>query len=597
MDLGKLISNFLKWRVRHVNEHRFIIFLSIFLGIQIGIIVAILKSLIYFIKDLINSEPLSNLVNYFNFVLPILGVTLTLLIVKWFAGGKLNRGIPFVLYVIGRNAGIMRSGHMYMQAITSALTIGFGGSVGLESPGVVTGAAWGSNYGRFFHLNSRQTTILIGCGAAAAIASIFNAPIAGVIFVLEVLLVNVNISFIIPLLIASVSGTMVSQLLMGEQALFNFSNLEPVGNIDLLFFVGLGLACGFLSVYFIRAIYVVENKLKSLKNNKQRVAVAGVCLGMLIWIFPTLYGEGYWSVTKLIIGQPSELLEGSLFRQWENTEWFILLFLFASMMLKVFATGLTTAAGGVGGVFAPSMFVGGICGYLFARIFNLLEAGFVLSEINFTLVGMAGVAAGIMHSPLTNIFLIAEITKGYELFVPLMIVAAVSYAVKLYFEPHSYFTKELAKRGDYIVHDKDKTVLQDINITKVIERNFVTINEAGKLRDLVEAISRSDRNLFPVVNDAGELKGIILLNDVRKVIFKPELYDEEEIKYIMHAPPDVVDINEPMESVMDKFDQTNAWNLPVLEGGKYAGFLSKSKIFSMYRRQLKRQARELGQFV
>ncbi len=597
MALKKLISNFLKWRVRHVNEHRFIIFLSIFLGIQIGIIVAILKSLVYFIKDLINTEPLSNLVNYFNFILPILGVALTVLLVKWLAGGKLNRGIPFVLYVIGRNASVMRTGHMYMQTLTAAITIGFGGSVGLESPGVVTGAAWGSNYGRFFHLNSRQTTILLGCGAAAAIASLFNAPIAGVIFALEVLLVNVNITFIIPLLIASVSGTMASQLLMGEQALFHFSDLGEVRTPDLLFFVGLGLVCGFLSVYFTRAIYVVENKLKSLKGNKQKIMVAGVCLGILIWLFPTLYGEGYWSITKLITGKPNELLEGSLFSRWENTEWFILLFLFASMMLKVFATGLTTAAGGVGGVFAPSMFVGGISGYLFASIFNLLDTGYVLSEINFTLVGMAGVAAGIMHSPLTNIFLIAEITKGYELFVPLMIVAAVAYAVKLYFEPHSYFTKELAKRGDYIVHDRDKTVLQDMNITKVIERNFAAINESGKLRELVEAISRSERNLFPVVNDEGELKGIILLNDVRKVIFKPELYDEEEIKYIMHAPPDVVDINEPMESVMEKFDRTNAWNLPVLENGKYAGFLSKSKIFSMYRRQLKRQARELGQFV
>ncbi|MBT33686.1 MAG: chloride channel protein [Thalassobius sp.] len=593
--IRRVFTTFLKWRIRHLDDHRFIIILSVFLGFETGIIVVLLKRLIYFIKDLLDATwewVIDERVLYL--LLPVVGIVITLLVVKFFAGGKLDRGISFILYSIGRNNSVIKAKHKYLQVITSAFTVGFGGSVGLEAPVVVTGAAWGSYYGKLFHLNHRQTTILIGCGAAAAISAIFNAPVAGVIFVMEVIIANINIVFIVPLLISAVMGTFISDLLMGEDAFFRFTTTEDVRNIELLFFVILGIICGMLSIYFNTAIYWVQNKIIHIRNQAKKMFLGGIILGLMILILPTLYGEGYITLTQLIKGDEWSVFKNTIFESYAGNQWLLVVFLLLSMMLKVVAAGLTRALGGVGGVFAPAMFTGGLAGFIFARVLNLIFPELALSEINFLLVGMAGVSSGLLHSPLTKIFLVAEITQGYELLVPLMILAAVSFAVKVYFDSHSFYTKELAKRGDYILNDKDKTVLQDIKMASVIERNFVSVHEDQKLGDLVNAIAKSERNIFPVVGENRSLKGIILLNDVRKLIFKPELYKEKEIKYLMKKPPAVIEIGEKMESVMDKFDKTNAWNLPVTNNGQYEGFLSKSKIFSIYRSQLKTLSKELG---
>ncbi|MBX2843513.1 MAG: chloride channel protein [Flammeovirgaceae bacterium] len=589
-----IFTSLLKWRIRHVSDQRFILFLSVFLGIEIGVIVVILKQSVYFLKEFFEGELFQGIDRYIIVILPIIGISLSVLVIKIFAKGKFEKGVPYVLYSIGRNSSFIKKSNRFLQAVTGALTVGFGGSVGLEAPVIVTGSAWGSYYGRFFHLNSRQTTILIGCGSAAAISAIFNAPVAGVIFVLEVIIANLNIVFIIPLLISAVAGTMVSQLLMGEEVLFHFTEIDQVKNVELLFFILLGVICGFLSIYFMKLIYAIENQFQKLKRKKHRLFIGGGLLGVLILFFPTLYGEGYYSLAKIIRGDAYTLIDDTLFGFSFGNDWILLVFLFASMLLKVFATGLTRVAGGIGGVFAPSMFMGGMAGFIFARALNLLFPDLLLSETNFTLVGMAGVSSGILHSPLTKIFLIAEITRGYELLVPLMLLSAISFAIKIYFESHSFYTKQLALKGDYIIHDKDKTVLQDIRMNAVIERDFVTVKEDGMLGDLVEAVARSTRNIFPVVGSERELKGIILLNDVRKLIFKSELYQEKEIKLLMTKPPAVIDISDSMEVVMDKFDKTNAWNLPVAKNGRYEGFLSKSKIFSIYRSQLRKQTRELG---
>lgn len=588
------MGTFLKWRVRHIDDQRFLIILSITLGIETGLVVVVLKSTVFFIKETLEGDFLAGVANYFNFLLPIFGIALTMFVVNRLKKGRMDKGVPSILYAIGRNSSKINGRNMWLQPLASAITVGFGGSVGLEAPVALTGASWGSYYGRFLHINRQQTTLLLGCGAAAAIAAIFNAPVAGVLFALEVILPNISITFLIPLLMASVSGMLTSKLLMGEQVLFHFTLIRRIENSDYLFYGLLGVISGLMAVYFIRTVGRVEERLKQIGQLYKRMLVGAVVLGTLILLLPTLYGEGYWTLSYVIQGNADQILESSIWGNLDYSQWLMLLFLFCSMMLKAVATGITRAAGGIGGVFAPAMFTGGVAGFLFARLLNLLEPSLDLSETSFTLVGMAGVSSGILHSPLTKIFLIAEITNGYQLFVPLMITAAIAFAIKLYFEPHSFYTKSLIKQGDYIVHDHDKSVLHHIRMGRLIEKDFVMVHEDGLLKDLVSAIAESNRNIFPVLNDSHELKGVILLNDVRKLIFKPELYEVEKIAYLMKAAPATIDINESMEEVMHKFEASNVWNLPVVMDGKYVGFLSKSKILSSYRNELRRQTRGLS---
>lgn len=591
MIAQKLLSNFLKWRIKHLSDKKFLILLSILIGVFGGIAASILKTLIHFIEGFIHGSYFKGIHNVWFFIFPLIGIFGSLMILRYVVKNRLPEGVPLVLYSIGKNNGVISRIHMYAHVLTSALTVSFGGSVGLEGPSVATGSAIGSNIGQLFHLNQKRKSLLIGCGSAAAISALFNAPVAAVIFVLEIILVELKIAFIIPLLVSSVSATLVSRLLMGESLLFEYGELGPIAFRDVPFYLILGICTGFLAVYFMKASEWISKYKSKYDRYWKCFLIFGTLLGVILFLFPTLYGEGYYTLRQLLKGNEVSLLENTIYSsipgvEWfVKEEWFLILFLVGSLFLKVFAANFTRIAGGVGGVFAPSLFMGGLTGFIVAKSVNLINSTFHLPINNFVLVGMSGVIAGIMHAPLTAIFLIAEITQGYELFLPLMLVVAISYGTSLKYSKNSYYTKKLAAKGDLVAHDRDKTLLNEIGVLKVIEKDLICVSVEGNLSDLINAISKSTRNIFPVVDEDDELKGIILLDDVRHLIFKPENYGIE-LKALMHAPPAYVDFNEHLDTVMDKFDNTNAWNLPVLKDNKYYGFLSKSKIFNVYRDKL-----------
>lgn len=583
------LTKILRWRVRHLSDKRFAVILSVLIGVFVGTASVVLKSMVGGIEHLLRSETFVTVQQYFYFALPVIGVGLTLIFIHFILRKSLGNGIGYLLYRVGRKSSAIDRVYMYGQIIASSLTVGFGGSVGLEGPMVLTGSAWGSNFAKFFHLNRQYRVLLLGCGSSAAIASMFNAPVAGVIFTLEVVLAEIKMGMLVPLLISSVTGTVITKLFLSESNTFSFKIIDGFHASEIPSYAILGIMCGLLAVFFIRTNIYMYKEAAKMKSIVGKWAFGGVMLGLLIFIFPTLYGEGYWTIKALLNGNSGLLMDGSFFESFKDQEVYVLLFIAASILLKSIATGLTKFAGGIGGVFAPSLLIGGLSGYLIARIINILEWAKV-SESNFILVGMGGLSAAALHSPLTSIFLIAELTNGYELFVPLMLVAATAYGTAYYFEPFSFYTKVLAEQGDLIHTDKDKSLLVNMGIRQVIEKDLVSVQVGGDLNDLVKAISVSTRNIFPVVDEKNHFKGVILLDDVRKLIFRPELYDTTKIKSIMHAPPEEIELNENMEEVMDKFDRTQAWNLPVVNKGKYVGFVSKSKIFNVYRRLLQKES-------
>ena len=594
MQRNTWLHDFLKWRIKHLSDQRFLIFLSIIIGVIMGLSAALLKTIIFYIEKLLQTGFFNTYQGILYFIFPLIGIFSVVLFIKYLANNHFPNGVSYVIFNIGKRNGIFKPIHTFAHVITSGITVAFGGSVGLEGPAVLTGSAIGSNLSQVFHLNSKKRLLLIGCGSAAAISALFNSPIAGVIFVLEVILVETKLTFIIPLLIASVSGTLMSKILMGESLLFEFGTLSPFELKDIPFYVLLGTITGLLSIYFMKVSEFLNKTFGQNTNRLNRFYLNGSLLGLMLFLFPVLYGEGFYVIRQILKGNESLLFKNDLYQNFiglgdiVSENWFVLLFLAISVLLKVFATNFTQLAGGNGGVFAPSLFIGGITGFLLANLINMLNIGIQVPVINFTLVGMSGVVAGLMHTPLTAIFLIAEISQGYELFVPLMIVAAISYASSTKRSAYSFFTRRLAEQGELTAYDKDKNVLSEIGVLKAIEKDLITVNESGNLKNLIDAISKSNRNIFPVVNDQDELKGIILLDDVRHLIFDPEKYDIS-LRYILHAPPAFVNYDEKMDTVMEKFDQTGAWNLPVLKDGKYYGFLSKSKIFTIYRDQLSQQ--------
>ena len=478
---------------------------------------------------------------------------------------------------------------MYSRMVTSAITVGFGGSVGLEAPIVVTGSAIGSNIGQLVHLNYKKRTLLIGCGAAGAISAIFNSPIAGVIFALEVLLTDITIAMFIPLLISSVFGSLVSKSLLGDDILFSFKLVDNYSLNDLPFIIVLGIVAGLLSVYFTRTTFWVEGKLAKIKGRFTRAVLGGIGLGVLVLLMSPLYGEGYETIKALLHGEEQSVIARFENFGLPNTQLVAILFFTAIIFFKPVASALTIGAGGSGGIFAPSLFIGGVLGFVFSSLVNLISGTDMLSVSNFTLIGMSGLMSGILHAPLTAIFLIAEVTSGYTLFVPLMLVSAIAYSTSIYFESHSLYAKHLAQSGDLIPADKDKRVLREINIDKVIETDLLKIAPEATLGELVALVRKSKRNLFPVVNLNGELVGILTLDDIRDIMFDHEKYETIFVNSLMHTAPANVSPHENMQSVMQKFESTGAWNLPVLDNGKYVGFLSKSRIFNTYRNKLRSQ--------
>lgn len=591
MKLDNLLVKFLIWRVKHVSNKNFVLFLAGIIGVIAGFAAVLLKETVHFIQhQLISGFNVEN-GNYYYIGFPLVGILITVVISKYLLKERMGHGITQILYDISKNSGVIKRAKMYSRMITSAVTVGFGGSVGLEAPIVVTGSAIGSNVGRVMHLNYKKRTLLIGCGAAGAISAIFNSPVAGVIFCLEVILADVTIAMFIPLLIASVTGALVSLSLLGDDVLFSFKLVDSFTASDTPYYILLGIICGLVSVYFTRMTYKIEAWIIKVKNQFGRAIVGGILLGLIIFLFPPIYGEGYNTIKLLLAGKELEILHTSPFFGEMDHVILLFVFIFAVILIKPIASALTIGSGGSGGIFAPSLFLGGITGFLFAAVTNVITWGNV-STSNFTLVGMCGVMSGVLYAPLTAIFLIAEITSGYELFVPLMLVSAISFTTSTFFEKHSLYTKHLIESGDLIQYDKDKQVLSQIDLNKIIETDLLQIHPAATLKELVNLVRISKRNIFPVVNEKQELLGVVTLDDIRNVMFDKEKQENTLVKAYMHSPPASVSSHENMQSVMSKFELSGAWNLPVIDHGKYIGFLSKSRIFNTYRKKLIRYHRE-----
>ena len=575
------------WREHHIKEKNFVLILALMVGIIGGFAAQLLKYLIGVIAHFLTSSFSVTNANYLYLVYPVVGILITVLFVKYVVKDNVSHGVTKVLYAISRRKSRLKKRNMYASLIASSITIGFGGSVGAEGPIVYTGAAIGSNVGQAFRLSPRILMILVGCGAAAGIAGIFRAPIAGMLFTLEVLMIDLTGLTVMPLLLSSIAGATVAYVFEGYNAEFFFSQSESFMTNRIPFTICLGVVCGLMSYYFTKVMFMMESFFKKIKTQGWRIVIGGALIAVMIFVFPPLYGEGYGAINNLLEGNVNDVLDGTMFFVDRGNVWFITLFIAAIALMKAFATSATNGAGGVGGTFAPSLFVGALTGFLFAYILNNLDLGLSLSQKNFTLMGMAGVMSGVMHAPLMAIFLTAEMTGGYDLFLPLLIVSTLAYITIQIFTPYSIYTMRLAKAGDLITHQKDKAVLTLMKLDKLIERDFKTVTPDMNLKEMVDVISVSKRNLFPVVDAEDHLKGVVQLDDIRNIMFRTDLYKKMHVSRFMTATPATLDIHESMDKVMETFDKTHAWNLPVVENGKYIGFVSKSKIFNSYRQVLK----------
>lgn len=564
---------------------RLIIFLSFVVGVMSGLAAVVLKQLVHLVKYLLTSWFPVDSESYLYLAYPMLGIFLTVLFVRYYVKDNISHGITRVLYAISRRESRLKRHNTYSSMIASSLTIGFGGSVGAEAPIVLTGASLGSQVGQWLGLDYKRITLLLGCGAAGAVAGIFKAPVAGILFTLEILMLDLTMASIVPLLISAVTATFVSSALMGSQVPFAENLLEPFRTANIPFYLILGIICGLIAYYFTETTLKIEKRLSKVEFWGKRMLIGGVSLGLLIFLFPPLYGEGYETLTAFFNGHGSDVFANTYVYAYRDSIWVTVVFLSLVLFLKVLAMAFTNGAGGVGGIFAPSLFMGGVAGYLVATIIN--ATGLIhVSPVNFSMVGMAGMMSGVMHAPLTAIFLIAEITGGYSLFAPLAITATVAYLTIIIFEPHSLYTMRLAESGDLITHHKDKAVLTLLRLDSVVERDFTTVTPYDTLGQLVKSVSRSRRNLFPVVSDSGEFLGVVLLDDIRSVMFRSDRYDSSYVEEFMSFAPARVSLNESMESVLKKFEDSGTWNLPVVENGIYVGFVSKSKILSAYRELL-----------
>ncbi len=584
------LTNFLVWRAKHISQRQFIYILSILVGFTSGIGAVVLKNLTHFFQHLLEGNLVRYYHNAFYFVFPIIGLTLVYLIIKYVIRNKVSHGIPSTLFAISKMKGIMRKYQMFGSILTAPITVGFGGSVGLEGPTVATGAAISSNISRMFHVNQTTRNLLIGCAAAGAMASIFKAPIAAIIFAIEVFSLDLTIASMLPLLLASLSGIITSYFFFGSDVLLPFKIEDDFIISDIPFFVILGLFAGLTSIYFTEVYERIQKIFDRIGSPIKRLLYGGIAIGILVYLVPPLYGEGFDVINNLILGKPEKVLENNIFHLDLTNIWLVIGLLAGLVFFKIIACALTFGAGGVGGIFAPTLFMGSIMGNCIAKAINNLGIlSNQISESNFTLVGMAGLMAGVLHAPLTAIFLIAEVTGGYELFIPLMITSTISFSITKYVHPHSVYNMELGRKGELITHDKDHAVLTLMDIDKVIEDNFVPIYPEMNLGDIVhQAVVKSNRNIFPVIDkEDNTLLGIILLDDIRPIMFNQKLYKEVMAGDIMNTPPDIIELDkDKMTDIMEKFQSSGAWNLPVIKDEKYVGFISKSKLLTAYRRKL-----------
>ena len=578
---------FLLWRERHIRERNFILLISFLVGIGAATASLLLKFLIHTIQQLLWAN-IREGANYWLLLYPIIGILLAGVFVYYVVRDDISHGVTKILYAISQRKSRIKPHNMWSSLVASSLTIGFGGSVGAEAPIVLTGAAIGSNLGRLFRMEQKTLMLLVGCGAAGAVAGIFKAPIAGLVFVIEVLMLDLTMTSVLPLLISSVTAATMSYVFSGTEAMFQFSQTEEFVMERIPYVLLLGIFCGLVSLYFTRAMLRVEGIYASLSHRWQRFILGAAMLSILIFLFPPLYGEGYDTIETLLNGDFIHLMDQSPFLGMENGYWGIVIFLGLILLTKVFASAATNGGGGCGGVFAPSLYIGCIAGFFFSHVLNFFGLPVDLPEKNFALMGMAGTMSAVMHAPLTGVFLIAELTGGYNLFLPLMITSIGSYVTIRAFEPHSLYTMRLAQKGELLTHHKDKAVLTLMNVGSVIETDFIAVRPDMSLGDVVkEAIAKSSRSMFPVVNTEGVLLGIVLVDNIRNIMFRPELYERFRVSRFMVSPPARIVNDMPMEKIMHIFDDTKAWNLPVVDTeGTYIAFVSKSKIFNAYREVL-----------
>ena len=573
------------WRIANISERNFLYILSLVVGIFSGLAAMVLKNSIHFVAEELTGLIEVHEISYLYLVFPLVGIFLSVLFVKFIIKDDIGHGVAKILYSISQKSSRLKRHNTYSSMIASSLTIGFGGSVGAEAPIVLTGASIGSNLARIFKLKYKYVTLMVGCGAAGAIAGIFNAPMAGIVFTLEVLMLDLTMAYLIPLLLAAVSATVISYFFMGHEVLLRFDALHAFEINTIWVYILLGIFTGLLGYYFTRISMYFEQKLAGINNWIVRLFAGGFILGLLIFLFPPLWGEGYTSISDIFSGHGTDLLNNSLFYEWKDNAYLVLVVLAGILIFKVFAMAATTGSGGNGGIFAPTLFMGAIAGFFLVTLLNTFyDLG--LPEENFALAGMAGMMAAVMHAPLTGIFLSAEITGGYGMFIPLLITSTVAYVTIMRFEPHSVYTKRLATRGELITHHKDKAVLRSMELKKLIEHDFEIITPEATLRDLVDAVSKSHRNLFPVVDKDGLLKGMVKLYDVKNLIFEADLYDSVFVKDLMYMPEHFIAPSDTMEIVVEKFETSNRYNLAVIHEGKYLGFISRAVVFSKYRKTL-----------
>ncbi len=580
---------FLIWRLKHIPQKQFVNILSAIIGLLAGLGAVTLKNLTHLIQSLLEGRFIKDIHQAFYFVFPIIGLLMVLLAIKYVIKKRVGHGIPSTLFAISKQKGLMSRHQMWASLLTAPITVGFGGSVGLEGPTVATGAALGSNFSRLFHLNQNTRTLLIGAAAAGAMSSIFKAPIAAIVFAVEIFGLELTMASMIPLLLASITAILTSYFFLGDEVLLHFQLNEKFELNEVFFFILLGITSATTSIYFSKIYFWISDLFKKIKNPYHKLLLGGVSIGIIAFFIPPLFGEGYETINNILKDNVNAITENNIFGLISDNIWIIILFLVGLVTFKVIAMSFTFGAGGVGGVFAPTLFTGSVSGYIFASAINhsnLLEQQ--LSTTNFAMVGMAGLMAGVLQAPLTAIFLIAEITGGYDLFIPLMIVSSISYLITKHYIPHNIYAAELAKKGQLMTLNKDKNALMLMDIDTVIEQNFVSITPEMKLgKMLKKAVAKSNRNLFPVISNENDFLGIVLLDDIRTIMFNKKMYKKVFVRDLMHNAPDVIFYDkDSMEQIMKKFTGSGAWNLPVIKNGKYHGFISKSKLLTAYRKQL-----------
>ena len=581
---------FLQWKTQYLTHRQFILLLCGLVGVATGFAALAMRSLTHFIEEVL----VGNIIRYINYgfyvIFPAVGFLLVYWVKKYIIRKEVSHGIPSILYAVAKQKGIMKRFQAYGSILTAPITIGFGGSVGLEGPMVVTGAGISSQVARLFHINQSDRMLLLACACAAALAAIFKVPLAGILFAIEVFGLDLTLSSLLPLFVASLSGVLTSYIFFGNAALLPIYVGDSFLMHNIPFYLLLGVVGGFMSAYFTFVYERVNRFFSKFSSAYLRIVIGGAILGLLVFVMPPLYGEGHEVINHLKAGHPELSISSNIFGWNLENPWVVILLLGGLVLFKVVATSVTFGAGGVGGIFSPMLFMGGVMGNCFARIINQIDIlPYKLPLANFTLIGMTALMTGVLHAPLTAIFLIAEVTGGYSLFVPAMVTAVVSFSIAKYFNKYSIYTMELGRKGELVNQDKDQAILTLMDMESVIETNFVPVYTDMTLKGVVyEAVRESSRNIFPVLDrEKGSLEGVILLDDIRHLIFEKELYDKVSVLEMMQPPPALIQMGQDtMNQVMDKFQNTAAWNLPVVKNGKYIGFISKSKLLTVYRRKL-----------